>query len=134
MDKLYGKISIIIIIFFFLSMNSKDNSNILVIKASDKKKIFDNIYIEKGNSIEFAVKGKWSMWYPQWAGVDSTGHKYFKKIHGFHIGTLLGQVEGGEPFVIYNGLRYKSPNFPIESNVNIRNSGSAVSVDSRRPL
>ena len=107
------KISILFLIpicllIFAYSLNLKSKPNIIIIKASDKQKFFDYIYIEKGSRIKFNVSGKWTAWYPSWSPVDSRGHQNFRKIQGFHLGALMGKVEGGNPFVIYDGLVYRS--------------------------
>lgn len=66
------------------------------------------IWIDKGKEINFSVLGSWSMW-DKWGPVDYNGHTSFQKINEYHLGVLVGRIEGGTNFPVRNNMTYTSP-------------------------
>ena len=66
------------------------------------------LWVEKGERIVFSVEGEWTMW-DKWENTDYRGHRNFKKVGSFYLGTLIGRIEGGKDFAITDGLKYISP-------------------------
>ena len=97
-----------IIITLLLSVSSIAAKE-LTVEASQQKKLYIPVWIEKGSTVTFRVKGAWSMWHPSWGMVNYRGHTSFRKTNGHHLGTLMGCVEGGESFTIEDNMKFVSP-------------------------
>ncbi len=85
-----------------------DYSVTLEVGSDQKKKTYVPVWIEKGEPVRFSVSGQWTMWHPSWRPVGPDGHTDFKRIGGYHLGTLVGIISGGEPFPVRDGMRYTS--------------------------
>jgi uncharacterized protein YkwD len=102
---------LLLLLFSFIltvPLYTGDYSVTLEVKSDQKKKVYVPVWIEKGEPVRFSVSGRWTMWHPSWNAVGAGGHTHFKRIGGYHLGTLMGMVMGGEPFLVRNGMRYTS--------------------------
>jgi uncharacterized protein YkwD len=96
------------IIISFIIFSVLKTSAFETIIYSDQSQKSCNIWIEKGESILFSVRGRWTMW-DRWKPVDYRGHVSFEKTGNYFLGTLIGRVEGGKDFAIEDGMEYVSP-------------------------
>lgn len=79
------------------------------LEASSSEQSFP-LWVEPSTELKFHVRGKWQVFDGQ-SQVNSLGHEEIdEKVDGFNIGALIGQVLGGEYFLITDGLTYKSKN------------------------
>ncbi len=75
---------------------------------ADQSPLDTGIWVEKGETLSLRLTGQWSMW-DQWSEVDWRGHRDFKLIDGFPLGTLMASIGGGSAFPLTDGLSLNAP-------------------------
>ena len=73
------------------------------LRVGTKKMAITNIYFKKGEKMIIVVTGSWTFKKPM-AKVDYHGHGALGAINQYgNLGTLLGQIGEGDPFIIQSG-------------------------------
>jgi len=79
-----------------------------IVVGSDQPPAPLPLWVREGDTLRFKIAGSWRM-IEKLKPVGCAGHEEVEPFNGFPLGALIGAVEGRDPFLVTEELRYACP-------------------------